>query len=369
MKIHFTLILALTLSSILFGQRITYTHLNLTSENLKEILLNSGEYFTGENTELPYFQGKQDSKYIKFYKSTGDIVTIDFKTDSEYLSIIYDIQNNAVFRFKFCTDYEENIVYNYQTSSGNKIRFDYGKMRISVEYNSELNSFLDSNSDFGSTFICESDNSYAYHTNIKCSGLGNCEANVSKTNIRSAKKSGYKICKICTDDSYSRGRISEIYKSLNQENDIIKHSKSEPIFEEKEKINYYDLLGYSRVSFNKNVIAYTVIIKNKKNGIEGKEKMKNPNINNPHYISIRSNKQNGGTLTIKNKDYKDIIINFTKVYQSDYKDGNTAYYFITENPNYSMFYVDVNGSNDFLFIQLNQDSENGISIDYTISEI
>ena len=369
MKKHFVFILAFSFSSILFGQKITYTHLNSTSENLKEKLLHSGEYFTGENTELPYFQGKEDSKYIKFYKSTGDVVTIDFKTDSEYLAIIYDIQNNANFRFKFCTDYDENIVYNYETSSGNKIRFDFGEMRISVEYKSKLNNFLDNNSDFGSTFTCESDNSYAYHTNLKCNGLGNCEANISKTNIRSAKTNGYKICEICTDDSYSKGRVSETYKNLSQDNKQKDYPKSQPKEEEKDDRNFYDVMGYSKVAFNKNIRAYTVSIKNKKNGIEGQEKMIEPNVNNPHYITIKSNKDKGGRLIIKNQNYEDIIIAFTKVYQGKYEDGGTPYYFVTENENYSIYYVDNNSFNDFLFIELKQDSDNGISINYTISKI
>src|SRR5690606_41106200 len=258
MKKNFAFILVFSFSSILFGQKITYNDLNSTSDNFKENLLKSGNYFTGENTELPYFQGKEDSKYIKFYKSTGEIATIDFKTDNEYLSIIYAIHKNANFRFKFCNDYDENIVYNYETLSGNKIRFDYGELRISIEYPSKLNNFLDNNSDFGSVFICESDNSSAYHTNLKCDGLANCEVKITKTNIRSAKKINYKICKICTDDSYSKGRISETYKNLYPNNEENMQIKSEPQLKEEEEKNFYDVMGYPKVAFNKNIRAYTV---------------------------------------------------------------------------------------------------------------
>lgn len=365
MKKNLTFILILTISNLIFGQRITYNHLNSTSESLKENLLNSGDYFTDGNTKTPYFQGKKDSKYIKFHKSTGLIVTIDFKTDTEYLSIVHEIQNKANFKYKFCTDQDENIVYNYESSIGNKIRFNFGEMRISLEFPSKLNSFIESNSEFTSVFVCISDNSYAFHTNLKCNGLSNCESNISKTDIKNAKKNRYKTCKICTDDSYSKGLVSETFNKVSSGNSN-SYSKTESAKEEK---NFYDMMGYPKVSFNKNLQAYTVTIKKKENGVFGKEKMIEPKINNPHYISIKSDK-NSGILTIKNKNYKkDIVIRFTKVYQGKYKDGNTPYFFITENKNYSIGYIEVIDSNDFLMIELNQDSENGISIDYTISEI
>ncbi|XMO87169.1 hypothetical protein AAFN75_02550 [Algibacter sp. AS12] len=339
----------------------------MTSESLKVRLLNSGDYFTGGKEELPYFHGKGDSKYIKFHKTTGVNATFDFKTDSEFLSIIHEIQNNAIFKYKFCTDPNENIAYNYETFGGNKIRFNYGEMRISLEFPSKLNTFLESNTEFTSVFVCISDDAYAYHTNLKCNGLGNCEAEISKIDIKRAKKNNYKICEICTDDSYSKSRISETFNKLYAEN----KEKSEPHSNNKiveEEKNFYEVMGYPKVSFNKNVRAFTVTIKNKKNGVIGKEKMNEPNINNPHFISLKSN-NNPGILIVKNKNYKDIVINFTKVYQGEYKDGSTPYYFVTENENYSIGYIEVVGSNDFLTVELNQDSENGMSINYTISEI
>ncbi len=191
------------------SQEINYSQLKLSAENLKSSLYNDDDYFSGGNSDLPYFQGKKDSKYIKFYKTTGVIVTFDFKTKSEYLILIKEIQNNANFRFKFCTDYDENIIYNYETYSGNKIRFNFNEMRISLEFPSKLNDFLESNSEFTPVFVCVSDNAYAYHTNLKCSGLANCDAKISKTNIKEAKKYNYKICEICTDDSYSKELLTE----------------------------------------------------------------------------------------------------------------------------------------------------------------
>ena len=367
MEKHFAFILTFLFSSIIFGQEITYNHLSSTSEILKDYLRNSGEFFTGENTELPYFQGKTDSKYIKFHKSTGVIVTFDFKTKSEYLSLIDDIQNKAEFRFKYCTDYDGNITYNYETYVGNKIRFNFNEMRISLEFPSELNTFLESNSEFTNVFVCVSEDAYAYHTNLKCSGLSNCEAKISKSNIKEAKKYKYKICEICTDDSYSKKLLTETLK--NPESELMNENHNADVkVKEKEEKNFYDMMGYPKVTLNKNVRAYTLSIKNKKNGIDGELKTIEPNINNPHYISLTSNKDYG-QLTIKNKDYKDIVIPFSKIYQGEHENGATTYYFVTENENYSIGYIDATNYNDTLIVELNQDSDNGIYIMYTISEI
>ena len=182
------------------SQEINYNQLNSSSDNLKTSLYNNDNYFSGGTSDLPYFQGKISDLYIKFYKSTGTIVIFDFKSKTEYLRVIEKIQSNANFRFKYCTDYNEPIVYNYQTSSGNKIRFDFSKMRVSVEYPSKVNSFLDSNSEFTSVFVCVSKGAYAYHTNLRCEGLSNCDAKIAKSNIKEAKEYNYRICEICTTD-------------------------------------------------------------------------------------------------------------------------------------------------------------------------
>jgi len=206
---YFAFIFAFTFTFVIYGQKITYNYLNVSSENLKYSLRNSGDFFSNEPHDLPYFQGKYDSKYIKFYKSTGMVVTMDFKTQSEYLQLISQIQKNAHFRFKYCTDYKDNVVYNYQTSVGNKIRFNFNEMRISVEYPSSTNKFLDSNSEYTTAFVCLSKDAYAYHTNLRCEGLGNCEAKIAKTNFKEAKNYNYRICEICTSDRNSKRLISE----------------------------------------------------------------------------------------------------------------------------------------------------------------
>jgi hypothetical protein len=219
MKKHFALLLTFFLTITIYGQKISYSDLNVSSVNLKKSLRNSDNYFSNEPHELPYFQGKTDSKYIKFYKSTGTVVTIDFKSQTEYLSLINEIQQRANFRFKFCTDYEENIVYNYITSSGNKIRFNFNEIRISIEYSSSTNKFLDSNSEFTTAFVCVSKDAYAYHTNLRCEGLGNCDAKIAKTNFKEAKKYKYRFCEICTSDNKSKKLLTETLLETTSESD------------------------------------------------------------------------------------------------------------------------------------------------------
>lgn len=197
------------LSSLIFiwaivgnGQTINYNTLVTTAPDLKNSLLKNSDYFSGGNSELPYFQGKFTDSYIKFYKSTGTVVTFDLKSQEEYVKLIREIQQKAIFRFKFCLNYDEPVVYNYETSNGNKLRFNFSEMRISVEYPSKINSLLDRNSGLTSVFVCLSENAYAYHTNLKCEGLGNCESDIAKSNMTEAKKYNYSFCEICTSDNY-----------------------------------------------------------------------------------------------------------------------------------------------------------------------
>lgn len=198
-KLAFFVLFILCIGKV-YSQNISYELLNSTSENLKDYLSNNDDYFSGGTFDLPYFQGKFSDSYIKFYKSTGVIVIFNLKSQTEYLKIVQKIQNNANFRFKYCTDYNEPIVYNYQTNSGNKIRFNFNEARISIEYPSKLNSFLDSNSELTPVFVCISEGAYAYHTNLRCEGLANCDAQIAKSNIKEAKKYNYRICEICTSD-------------------------------------------------------------------------------------------------------------------------------------------------------------------------
>lgn len=233
MKKHFALLITFFLSITIYGQKVSYNDLNVSSINLKNSLRNSGNYFSNEPHDLPYFQGKTDSKYIKFYKSTGIVVTIDFKSQNEYLILINEIQKRANFRFKFCTDYEENIVYNYITSSGNKIRFSFNEMRISIEYSSSTNKFLDSNSEFTTAFVCISKDAYAYHTNLRCEGLGNCDAEIAKTNFKEAKKYKYRFCEICTSDNKSKRLLTE---TLIETESVTNNNK----YYDKDDKDYYD---------------------------------------------------------------------------------------------------------------------------------
>lgn len=183
-----------------YSQQLSYNDFSSDSESLKSSFYNNSDYFSGGTSDLPYFQGKHSNSYIKFYKTTGVTVIFDIKSQQEFLKLVRTIQKNANFRFKFCTDYNEPIVYNYQTNEGNKIRFNFNESKISVEYPSKLNSFLDSNSEFTPVFVCISEGAYAYHTNLKCEGLANCDAQISKSNIKEAKKHNYRICEICTSD-------------------------------------------------------------------------------------------------------------------------------------------------------------------------
>ena len=202
-----------------YSQNINYSLLNSTSGNLKNFLLNNNDYFSGGNTDVPYFQGKHNNSYIKFYNSTGVIVVIDLKSKTDFFSLIRTVQNNAILKFKYCTDYDEPIVYNYETTNGNKIRFSYDKMRVSISYPSEINDFLNNNSGLSRVFVCTSQDAYAYHTNLRCKGLANCDSQIAKSNIQEAKSYNYQICEICTTD-YSKESSSKNYSNVKNKNSV-----------------------------------------------------------------------------------------------------------------------------------------------------
>lgn len=195
-----TLIVCLFISLCGYTQTFDYSYFNSTSSNLKIHLDESDEYFIGGNSELPFYQGKKNQGYIKFYKTTGIIAIFDFISEQDFFNNVRIIQRNAGFRFKFCTDYNGPIVYNYETSLGNKIRFSYSKPQISLEFTSKTNSFLDNNLDFLPVFVCISSDAYAFHTNLKCEGLANCDSRIAESNIKEAKNYDYEFCKICTSD-------------------------------------------------------------------------------------------------------------------------------------------------------------------------
>lgn len=179
------------------SQTIEYSIYSSSSETLKNYLYKSDNFVSGGRKDIPYFQGKYDDIYIKFHESIGTIVIISFGNQSEYLKFIRDIKKNAHFQYKYCSDYNSPITYNY-IEKKNHIRFNLNEMSISITYTSKVNSFLDQNEGFTTAFVCTSNDSYAYHTNLKCEGLGNCNAQIAKTNFNEAKEYDYKICEICT---------------------------------------------------------------------------------------------------------------------------------------------------------------------------
>ncbi|MCH4824559.1 hypothetical protein ML462_15405 [Gramella lutea] len=187
---------------ICFSQDLSYSDINLDSKTLISYLNIDENYFSGGSSDYPYFQGKINNSYIKFYRSVSTTCVIDIKSEQDYISLVREIQKNAEFRFKFCTDYQEPVVYNYVTSNGNKVRFNLNQMRISVEYPSSVSSLMDRNFGITPVFVCLSEDAYAFHTNLRCEGLGNCETDIAKSNIQEAKKYNLSFCEICTNDNY-----------------------------------------------------------------------------------------------------------------------------------------------------------------------
>ncbi len=135
-----------------------------------------------------------------------------------------------------------------------------------------------------------------------------------------------------------------------------------------QKNEFYEMMKYPKVSINEKLIAYTTTYQKKENGIKHEEQMNNPNVNNPYYISIIS-EDGFGQLKVRNGYYENsVVINFNLIYKNK-EDGQTWYYFITDNPNYEVTYIDVKGSKDILFININEDKNNGVSLSYAISQI
>ncbi len=200
MKITFytTFFLTLHFNLTILAQDVNYSYFNTSSENLKKFLLDNQNYMTGGNSENPYFQGKHKSVYIKFYNTIGINVTFDIESTKDYVTVVNEISERANFRYKYCSDYDEPVVYNYESDGGNKIRYNLEKKQISVQYPSKLSSILESNDGLTTVFVCLSKQAYAYHTNLKCEGLGNCDSDIAKSTIEKVTKYDYKICEICT---------------------------------------------------------------------------------------------------------------------------------------------------------------------------
>lgn len=190
------LILLFVYSESCLSQNLKYTFFNNSSENLKEYFLKNKNYQNAGSNELPYFSNGNIE--VKFYKTIGVIVDFKFKKRSEFNYATNEIIMYANFDFKYCIDYNSSIVYNFNTSNANEIRINSDENTIVVQHPSQLGDFLRQNRDFLPIVICTSDNSYAFHTNIKCQGFNNCNTIYKKLNIREAKIEGYKMCKICS---------------------------------------------------------------------------------------------------------------------------------------------------------------------------
>mgnify|MGYP003111333491 CR=1 FL=1 len=183
-----------------FAQQVDYNYFITSPQKLKSFLYENSEYFSSGNSKTPYFHGKTNDIIIRFYETTGIYAIIEFQSKSEFLKAIQKIKQKAIFDFKYCTDYSSNISYNYRTNNDNKIRFNFSDYKISLQFPSKLNSYIDSNLEFLTVFICMSKDAYAYHTNLRCEGLGNCDVDIGKSNIKQAKEYGFRICEICTND-------------------------------------------------------------------------------------------------------------------------------------------------------------------------
>lgn len=195
------LILAFILTNLsLSAQNILFSYINTNSDNLSYYLTNNQNYWSEKKVNHEYFQSKNGSTYIKIYKSAIVNVTINFKNKTDYIKTLSEIKNKALFQYKYCSDYNSPVVYTYKTNF-NTIRFNLNEYQISIQYNSELDSFFEENQHTFPVFVCPSYNSYAFHTNLRCNGLNNCNGDIYKFNFRDAQNSKkYKMCEICSSD-------------------------------------------------------------------------------------------------------------------------------------------------------------------------
>ncbi|WP_445738706.1 hypothetical protein [Mariniflexile sp.] len=131
----------------------------------------------------------------------------------------------------------------------------------------------------------------------------------------------------------------------------------------------FESLKMPKVVINKNLVAYTTFYAKKTNGIEAESEMNNPNIKNPYYIYIKSNR-NEGTIIIQNKNMtEDMIIDFQYIEKSKKQNKITAYFFFTNNKKIEAIYNTVDGGHNMLTITYNYDSNNSETMQYVISKI
>ena len=195
-KLKFLSILLLfSFNSLLSAQKINYRYLDVSPNTLINSL-NREHFFITELNSKIFFQGKNNEVNITYYENNYTSI-FEFKNVSDCLNLIDEIRDNAIFQYKYCSSYTLPIVYNYISSGNNTIRFNFEEKRISVQYPGLDFSFA---SEFLPVFICQSYDSYAWHTNLRCEGLNNCNSKIVETDKKNAKKNNYKICKICISD-------------------------------------------------------------------------------------------------------------------------------------------------------------------------
>lgn len=131
---------------------------------------------------------------------------------------------------------------------------------------------------------------------------------------------------------------------------------------------YFESMEMPKVLINKNLVAYTTFYSEKIKGVETESVMNKPNFKNPYHIYIKSNK-NSGTITIKNKNMADMIIDFQYIEKSEKENKITAYFFLVNNNNIEAIYNTVDGGHNMLTIKYNYDSNNSKIIQYVISQI
>ena len=193
--IYLLLILFVNISNS-FSQSLDYVYFNNSAKNLKEFFSKNKNYQKSGSNELPYFSNGNIE--IKFYDAIGETAVFKFKKKNDFNYAVNEIFSKANFDFKYCLEYYSPIIYNLNTSNANEIRIDLINFSIEVQHPSKLGDFMKQNRDMMPVIICTSDNSYAYHTNIKCEGFNNCKTEFIKSNVREVKRAGYKLCLICS---------------------------------------------------------------------------------------------------------------------------------------------------------------------------
>lgn len=193
LKKVYLLIIMFSISLNVNCQNITYNILNQNYSDFLHTINSNANYWKSNNS----YQAKHNNFRIELYQTIGNTAVIKFSNYKDFEKLIKEIVKNSWFNFKYCTSFNEPIVYNFNSEKA-KFRFNLSEFKLSVEYPNSTSKYLENYNDLLTVFICDSDNSYAYHTNIKCENLNLCKSNILKTNIKDAKKINYKQCEICS---------------------------------------------------------------------------------------------------------------------------------------------------------------------------